>query len=75
MTLLYLFLFNLILGLEVIEDDSLLFESAEQVCNFFVIETNLKINCYSMQKEWPIRLQSVSLSKVSDKHVVTSPIY
>jgi len=30
MTLLYLFLFNLILGLEVIEDDSLLFESAEQ---------------------------------------------
>ena len=35
MTLLYLFLFNLILGLEVIEDDSLLFESAEQVCIFF----------------------------------------
>ena len=34
MTLLYLFLFNLILGLEVIEDDSLLFESAEQVWNF-----------------------------------------
>ena len=33
MTLLYLFLFNLILGLEVIEDDSLLFESAEQVWN------------------------------------------
>lgn len=30
MTLLYLFLFNLILGLEVIDDDSLLFESAEQ---------------------------------------------
>ena len=43
MTLLYLFLFNLILGLEVIEDDSLLFESAEQVCNFCVIESIIKL--------------------------------
>ena len=74
MTLLYLFLFNLILGLEVIEDDSLLFESAEQVWNL-KIYFFLKIIQCSMQKEWHIKLQNVSRSRVSVKHVATSRIY
>lgn len=52
MTLLYLFLFNLILGLEVIEDDSLLFESAEQVWNF-IFDLLLKITDVACRKSCP----------------------
>lgn len=50
MTLLYLFLFNLILGLEIIEDDSLLFESAEQHAERVAKQVAERLSVQSMRQ-------------------------